>query len=153
MLERNSKGEIIPFGSYIHFIPPSTTKLSKSKTRFEDKTSPGVFLVWSMGYGGRWRGGHIVAPLDAFAGISLSARGTRASHVKDRITITEDVHLVPGTTTWFPLIDRADYANKTLAGMESTRKAYSGDLTPLGPRKRLAKPSSAPTRTLSGKNL
>ena len=73
-----------------------------------------------MGYGGRWRGGHIVAPLEAFAGISLSARGTRAAHVKDRITITEDVHLVPGTNTWFPLIDRADYANKTLAGMEST---------------------------------
>ena len=33
--------------------------------------------------------------------------------------------MVPGTKIWFPFIGRADYANKTLDGMESARRAES----------------------------
>ena len=33
------------------------------------------------------------------------------------MTVTEDAHPVPGTTPWFPLVDCAHYANRTLRGM------------------------------------
>ena len=36
--------------------------------------------------------------------------------------MTYDVHVIPGTLSWFPLLDRSNYANKTLNGMGHHRQ-------------------------------
>ena len=108
------------FGSYIDYMPPSTTILGKDRSKFADRTVPGVLLGYELGYGGRWKKGYVVCPLEAFADVPLSFKGKKvASKINRRITVTEDVHPVPGTRPWFPLIERSHYANRTLSGLTS----------------------------------
>ena len=63
-----------------------------------------------------------------------STSKTAAAKINGRITVTEDVHVVPASQPWFPLIDRAHYANRTLSGIESnSQKDQGGDAgTPTG---------------------
>jgi len=52
-----------------------------------------------------------------------------------KITMSPDVHVIPGTSSWFPLLDRSNFANKTLDGNEVHRKLERDSLTrptPLG---------------------
>ena len=111
----------MPFGSYINYIPPTTTKADKNRSKFTDRTVPGVLLGYEQGYGGRWKKGYVVCPLTAFANLLLTnSSKSVAAKINAHITVTEDVHVVPGTSPWFPLIDRSHYANRTLCGIEST---------------------------------
>ena len=113
----------MPFGSYANYIPPSTTKAAKERTKFADRTEPGVLLGYEIGYGGRWKKGYVVCPLSAFANLVLSSSSKIVSQkINASLTVTENVHPVPGTQPWFPLIDRAHYANRTLCGIESSSK-------------------------------
>ena len=114
-------GVLAPFGSYINYIPPTTTKTYLKQSKMTDRTHPGVILGYEVGYGGKWRRGYVVCPLEAFANVTLTSTSKLvAQQINQRITVTEDVHLVPGTSPWFPLIDRSHYANRTLCGIEST---------------------------------
>ena len=38
------------------------------------------------------------------------------------VTVSPDVKLVPGTSAWYPIVDRATYANRTLAGREEHQR-------------------------------
>ena len=51
-LEEHS-GLHTPFGSYVNFLPPSTTKKYLDRTKFTDRTRPGVILGYEIGYGGK----------------------------------------------------------------------------------------------------
>ena len=118
----------------MNYIPPWTTKTYIDRSKFTDRTAPGVILGYEIGYGGKWKRGYVVCPLDAFANVSLKSTSKLvAAQVNQRITVTEDVHLVPGTTPWFPLIDRSHYANRTLCGIESQSiAAHDPAAGPLG---------------------
>ena len=87
-----------------------------------------------MGYGGRWRKRYIVCPLEAFVDVALHFKSKKvAGKINKRITVTEDVHPVPGTRPWFPLIDKSHYANRTLCGITSEARGESieGDAGPI----------------------
>ena len=78
-------------------------------------------MGYEQGCGGRWKKGYVVCPLEAFAHVTLqSTSKSIAAKINGRITVTEDVHVVPNTDPWYPLIDRAHYANRTLCGLESS---------------------------------
>ena len=66
---REFKGTLIPFGAYINYIPPTTTKLAKLMTQFAGNIVPGLFLGYQIGYGGSWRGGYVTCPLEAFVSL------------------------------------------------------------------------------------
>ena len=58
--------------------------------------------------------------MEAFVDLKLHFRSKEvAAKVKKRITVTDNVHLVPGTRPWFPLVETAHYANRTLSGSTS----------------------------------
>ena len=60
-------GTLAPFGSYVNFIPPTTTKLGRRKGKFFETTVPGIIVGHEIGYGGSWKGGYVVVPLEAIA--------------------------------------------------------------------------------------
>ena len=104
--DKEYKGEAITFGAYVNYIPPSTTVLGKDRPKFADRTAPGILLGYELGYGGRWKEGYVVCPLEAFADVDLHFRSkTVAAKTRRRITVTDNVSVVPGTRPWFPLVD------------------------------------------------
>ena len=119
---------LIPFGSYVNYIPPSTTTLGRDTTKFGPKTAPGLFLGYEIGYGGSWRGGHVVIPLEAFIDVPLKSP-TKALQAKlgGRITVTEEA-MMPTTHSWFPLLDQAHYENRTLRGLSTALIESGGDI-------------------------
>ena len=101
------------------YVPPATTANAKGRPKFAERTDPGIVPGYEVGHRGIWRGGYVVAPLESFVGLSLHHKANLAK-VKNRITTTDDVHVVPGTKPWFPLVERADCVSRTLAGIEES---------------------------------
>ena len=98
-LEEHS-GLNVPFGSYVNYLPPSTTKKYLDRTKFTDRTTPGVILGYEIGYSGKWKRGCVVCPLEAFANVTLESTSKLvAAHVNQRITDKEDVHFGAGNHT------------------------------------------------------
>ena len=121
---------LLPFGAYVNYIPPTTTTLGRDRTKFSTKTEPGVFLGYEIGYGGSWRGGHVVAPLEAFVGVPLRAPNKAQQHrLSGRITVTEEA-LMPSARPWFPLIDQAHYENRTLKGLSTPQPVEEEGMDP-----------------------
>ena len=85
-------------------------------------------MGYELGYGARWKKGYVVCPLEGFVN-HTSFRRDDIRLINQRITVTEDVYEVPGTMPWFPLIDQAHYANRTLRGITTMRNGEQVDLT------------------------
>ena len=116
------KGINPPFGSYVSYIPPETTVDHKLRPKFGEKTIPGVFLGIELQSGSAWMKGYTVIPLHRFDGIPLNSQAKHLGVLTTFLTVTPDVKLVPGTTAWYPVLDRAVYANKTLSGREEHKQ-------------------------------
>ena len=70
---RNKKpwsGELIPFGSYVEYLPPPTTHIDCPKAA--TKSVPGIFLGWAIQPGGKWSGDFQVISLEAIRACDLS---------------------------------------------------------------------------------
>ena len=147
----------MPVGPYVNYIPPSTTILGKSRSKFADSCSRS-YLGLRGRLRGRWKKGYIVCPLEAFVGAPMTfSNRSAAKQINRRITVTEDVHPVPGTSPWLLLIDRAHYANRSLSGLTWAATGHStGDdagpsdkETPLVQKSRSLPTPSSPTTTTS----
>ena len=103
--------------------------MGKDRSKFAETTVPGIFLGYETMYGGKWGKGYIVTPLEAFrnVGVKTPPKVFR-KQVEGRITVTENVAPVPGEKPWFPLLDRALYANKTLQGLEESKDEIKEDV-------------------------
>ena len=100
------------------YIPPETTVDYNIRPKFGEKTIPGVFLGIELQSGDAWMKGYTVIPLRRFDGIPLTSQAKHLGVLTTFLTVSPDVKLVPGITAWYPVLDRAVYANKTLAGRE-----------------------------------
>ena len=83
--DRKFNGRLVPFGSYVLFYPPTTTKAYKQQEKFEERLKPGVFLGYELGVGGAWRKHYRVMPISAFDNLPLiystkKLAATQASH-------------------------------------------------------------------------
>ena len=66
--------------------------------------------------------GYTVIPLRRFDGIPLTSQAKYIGILTTFLTVSPDVKLVPGTADWYPVLDRAVYANKTLTGREEQQQ-------------------------------
>ena len=119
-----------PFGSYVAYIPPTTTEEHDKKTKFDTSSIPGIFLNYCILPNGQWKEYYHIVPLSCFDKVSLltHAKGLRSKFTK-KIIMSPDVHVIPGTSSWFPLLDRSNFANKTLDGNEVHRKLERDSFT------------------------
>ena len=56
------KGPLIPFGSYVEYLPAPTTTRDRAKTA--PKSVPGIFLQYAIQSGGVWSGDFVVMSLE-----------------------------------------------------------------------------------------
>ena len=64
----------LPFGASVAYYPAETTKIGK-KTNVLSAAArllPGISLGYELNTNCVWKGGYIVAPMRAFAGLDLS---------------------------------------------------------------------------------
>ena len=62
------RGELVPFGHAVYFLP-SPTKYSASK--MAPRMQPGIFLGYRLAPGGRWNGEYLAVDLSDFTGHDL----------------------------------------------------------------------------------
>ena len=91
-------------------------------------------LGYEMLPGGDWKQHYKDVPLLAFDDMPLKydTKGYRQTF-KGRVVITEDVHTIPGTRSWFPLRERSVYANHTLDGRAAHRRLQEHLISPRPP--------------------
>ena len=75
-----------------------------------------------MQSGAVWGKGYSVIALRRFDGVPLLSDAKHLGAMVTLITVSPDVKLVPGTSSWFPLLERSTYANKTLNGREEHQR-------------------------------
>ena len=109
------KGEVIPFGCGVFFLPAST-KYSNSKTA--PSMSYGIFMGYRMAPGGKWSGEYLVADLFDFVDMPLDVYASEKKCVI-RPHITEQIRLGKRGVC-FPLKPKYDKVNLTLEGQEAS---------------------------------
>ena len=125
------KGQRIPFGAKVSFIPTTTSKVGKDVHKFAPTSVVGVFLGYELQVGERWTGRYRVAPLSEFDRIPLSVHTALVQcKIEHQVVVEVSEYLEPvgmkeGTETdskcdewWkFPCRSKYEEANGTLLGM------------------------------------
>jgi hypothetical protein len=135
--QRHGKGHFagpkVPFGALIDFIPNTTKRKWQTRSKWNPKAVPGVFMGYFLQPGHVWKGEYLAAALEDCSDLDLRAD---AKGVDAKLPIHRVRELIvdarAGRGYKFPLKAEYDRRNRTLEGLGGDAAgAPAGD--PLAP--------------------